>query len=78
MKFALLLFFTAFMIPFGTFGISSASEHYLKVIKENLSDCERTVVDTDDILIHVKINNNTMKDYGRSCKGLGHECDFES
>ena len=37
------------MLPFG---ISPASEHYQKVIKENLSDCEGTVVDIDDILIH--------------------------
>ena len=33
-------------------GISPASEHYQKVMKENLSDCEGTVADIDDILIH--------------------------
>ena len=37
------------MLPFG---ISPASEHYQKVMKENLSDCEGTVVDIDDILVH--------------------------
>ena len=50
---------TTFITPFGKycynvlpFGISPASEHYQKVMKENLSDCEGTVVDIDDILVH--------------------------
>ena len=37
-----------------SFGISSASEHYQKVMKDNLSECERAVADNDDILIHSK------------------------
>ena len=50
---------TTFITPFGKycynvlpFCISPASEHYQKMMKENLSDCEGTVVDNNDILIH--------------------------
>ena len=50
---------TSFITSFGKFcynvlpiGISPASEHYQKVMKENLSDCDGTIVDIDDILIH--------------------------
>ena len=50
---------TTFITPFEKycynvllFGISPASEHYQKVMKENLSDCEGTVVEIDDILVH--------------------------
>ena len=37
-----------------SFGISPASEYYQKVMKENLSDCEGTVVDIDGTLVHDK------------------------
>ena len=50
---------TTFITRFGKYcynvlpsGISPASEHYQKVMKENLIDCEGAVVDIDDILIH--------------------------
>ena len=63
---------TTSITPFGKycynvlpFGISPASEHYQKVMKENLSHCEGTVVDTDDILVYGTDKKNTMKDYVR-------------
>ena len=63
---------TTFITPSGKycynvlpFGISPVSEHYQKVMKENLSDCEGTAVDIDDILVHGTDKKNTMKDYVR-------------
>ena len=79
---------TTFIIPLGkychnvlAFGISRASEHYQKVIKENLIDCEGTVVETDDIFLHMydiytymakpaKPNKNMIKDYVRSLESF--------
>ena len=58
------------MLPFG---ISPASEHYQKVTKGNLSNCEATVVDIDDILIHgadKKEHNERLHKVLRKLQGM--------
>ena len=47
--------------------ISPASEHCQKVMEENLNDCEETVVDIDDFLVHgTDRKKNAIKDCVRS------------
>ena len=71
---------TTFTTPFGKycynvlpFGISPASEHHQKVMKENLSDYEGTVIDIDDILIHrtdKKEHDERLREVLRRLQGM--------